>query len=534
MPTVIGAGGGASLRKTAIQVYIQAPPARNSCDTAFADRTQIASLPATWQPSLLSSLRMWLKADDLTGADGSTVPAWDDATGAGFSPTAGNSPSIKTAFLNSKNVIEFDAATSDYFTIPAGTFAGIGEGSVFFVAKRRADPPGLTTSAGPVIGEVGSHIDESNYPWVTGIVYDDFLSANWHTVGDPGDLSAWHLGSFQSKASDWRYAFNGTDSFTTTSNTFGTTGAGYIGRNTTGQNFDGYIAEVVAFSSFLTTDERQKVEGYLAHKWGLAANLAADHPYKAAPPPAVVADASISGMAGLTFAGSASSAATGALGGSSLLSAKANASISGLAPVGGSANFSFSGSATALGSVFFTASSSLSTVAAASLAGRGVLAGFCPTAFSLAGTVSGRGTLGGTSATAFGTAATVRGVVNAVGVTSLSLSSSAVSAGRGDVVGSAALSFNLSGSAEGSAPGDLSGLASVSLTAAGNITAIAGLSGQADFQLEASAGLTAIFVERPKRFVLRGSDLEMQSSSSRTYAGGLRGRGRSYGGRRGR
>lgn len=42
--------------------------------------------------------------------------------------------------------------------------------------------------------------------------------------------------------------------------------------------------ETVVFSSAPTTDIRQKTEGYLAHKWGLTANLPADHPYKTNPP----------------------------------------------------------------------------------------------------------------------------------------------------------------------------------------------------------------------------------------------------------
>jgi hypothetical protein len=37
-------------------------------------------------------------------------------------------------------------------------------------------------------------------------------------------------------------------------------------------------------STPLSTTDRQKLEGYLAHKWGLAANLPADHPYKSAAP----------------------------------------------------------------------------------------------------------------------------------------------------------------------------------------------------------------------------------------------------------
>jgi len=54
------------------------------------------------------------------------------------------------------------------------------------------------------------------------------------------------------------------------------------------QNLTGFsnsnISEVVVCNRNLTTVERQKLEGYLAHKWGLTANLPSDHPYKTVGP----------------------------------------------------------------------------------------------------------------------------------------------------------------------------------------------------------------------------------------------------------
>ena len=54
-----------------------------------------------------------------------------------------------------------------------------------------------------------------------------------------------------------------------------------IGGNALGvQNIDGYIAEFVAFLD----PEEEKIEGYLAHKWGLSYLLPASHTYKTSPP----------------------------------------------------------------------------------------------------------------------------------------------------------------------------------------------------------------------------------------------------------
>ena len=43
---------------------------------------------------------------------------------------------------------------------------------------------------------------------------------------------------------------------------------------------DGYIAEFLLISNTISESERQKVEGYLAWKWGLEADLVAGHPYE--------------------------------------------------------------------------------------------------------------------------------------------------------------------------------------------------------------------------------------------------------------
>ena len=53
-------------------------------------------------------------------------------------------------------------------------------------------------------------------------------------------------------------------------------------RNNAGPNrgWRGIICEVIAFNTKLSDENRQKVEGYLAHKWGLVSDLPPSHPYK--------------------------------------------------------------------------------------------------------------------------------------------------------------------------------------------------------------------------------------------------------------
>jgi hypothetical protein len=47
----------------------------------------------------------------------------------------------------------------------------------------------------------------------------------------------------------------------------------------------GPIYEIISYSGFIDTVQRQQIEGYLAWKWGLQGSLPANHPYKSSPIP---------------------------------------------------------------------------------------------------------------------------------------------------------------------------------------------------------------------------------------------------------
>ena len=51
-----------------------------------------------------------------------------------------------------------------------------------------------------------------------------------------------------------------------------------------GEQSDCDAAEIVLYNVVLTTTQIQLIEGYLAWKWGLQANLPSGHPYKSASP----------------------------------------------------------------------------------------------------------------------------------------------------------------------------------------------------------------------------------------------------------
>ena len=54
--------------------------------------------------------------------------------------------------------------------------------------------------------------------------------------------------------------------------------------SSTSNDYGGDLAELLIFSRQLSSSEEQKVEGYLAHKWGVANTLDSNHTYKDVPP----------------------------------------------------------------------------------------------------------------------------------------------------------------------------------------------------------------------------------------------------------
>ena len=70
----------------------------------------------------------------------------------------------------------------------------------------------------------------------------------------------------------------------------------YFGRDsTTGRYSNVDFGEILIVGGTLAADDRQRIEGYLAHKWQLAGNLPEDHPHKASAPGELFASAALAG-----------------------------------------------------------------------------------------------------------------------------------------------------------------------------------------------------------------------------------------------
>jgi hypothetical protein len=246
--------------------------------------------PPLWTPADLGSkLVMWQKADTLAGAGGSSLASWADASGNSRNLTAAAAqPTVKAAGLNGLKTVQFVAASSQYFDAPAAMLSALSAGAAFVVFKINTDPPGTTAVSGAPLDDWGSDSSGDHGPWVDGHWYSTFGTSARKDVSPVTASTAFRILGLRSAASDWRMDIDGTNVFTTGTNTVGWGADPQVAFSTNGTGYmDGEIAEIVFCNDFLTTTEKEKVEGYLAHKWwgaGALNPLPGGHTYKSAAP----------------------------------------------------------------------------------------------------------------------------------------------------------------------------------------------------------------------------------------------------------
>jgi hypothetical protein len=208
-------------------------------------------------------------------------PSANNATQA----TSGNRPTYRTNVVNGKPAVRFAAASGQFFNLP-DLMNAQAAGTAFFIAKITADPPAGSASCGPVLGDWGTNGSANVWPYIDGHILEDFGSTTRPDLGDPAvNLADWHIASIVTAFGDWRLYLNGTLFYSSGTNSVAWKSTPLIGKTAEfAAALDGDVPEIVVYSGALATLNRQRVEGYLAWKYGQQAKLPVGHPYKNAAP----------------------------------------------------------------------------------------------------------------------------------------------------------------------------------------------------------------------------------------------------------
>lgn len=257
-----------------------------------------SSAPVNWTPAKLPNLALWLDAADSSTItlNGSTVSQWRDKSGNGrhaSQNTAANQPTYTANGLNGKPVVTFDGS-NDFMAFQTA-FGTVTEFNAVIVWRTDASGVGnfdylyqigdgsnalSLNAASPTAGSFNG-----NYYGLTSATTPSALDFNTaavfnaaaitsHRIGTGTTHNLWVNGSARTVPS-WPSSLN-VDSSNSGLGRFINNNAHFL---------QGYIAEIVfVTNSALSTADRQLLEGYLAWKWALEANLPSGHPFKNTPP----------------------------------------------------------------------------------------------------------------------------------------------------------------------------------------------------------------------------------------------------------
>ena len=243
-----------------------------------------------WVPSDVSGLSVWLDANDagtFTFGTGSAVATWGDKSGNAnhvTQATSGNRPTVQTAVLDSKDVVRF-AQGSNQFLAKSSLTNGPGNAACTMAVV-------LKLTATISLEAVWDISDTTNTNRTLLFSNSGGNMQMKSQNGSPAleaftDTTSFHVWSGTSTTTLRRLWRNGTQktdsSATAQASVVGTNlRVGFLFQDV--QSLNGDIAELVLYNTVLSTGDRQKLEGYLAHKWGLEGSLDGSHPYLASPP----------------------------------------------------------------------------------------------------------------------------------------------------------------------------------------------------------------------------------------------------------
>jgi len=247
-----------------------------------------------FQPTSITGCRLWLDgADSTTITTVTGVSQWNDKSGNAYNLTQGSTGSQPTRTGNLLNFV-----SNYYLNIPQAAVNNLSTWSIFFainpisstnwiMAKQKdgvntynvLSMTNNTTNGGTL--QTGS----------TGFLY-------WRSLNNAGQLVS--TGAITTSILQiWNLTFDGTNLYFYKNGVLERTSAGVfaISNDTSATNFtlgvwiqsatiinsgvtNFRLGEMLVYTTGLATSQRQQIEGYLAWKWGLQANLPSDNPFK--------------------------------------------------------------------------------------------------------------------------------------------------------------------------------------------------------------------------------------------------------------
>jgi hypothetical protein len=247
-----------------------------------------------FNPRSIPGCSLWLDPTDSSSFtfSGTTITQWRDKSVNALTGTAQNSPTYTANGLNGYPAITFNG-TNQY--IDFGNNLNMGTSQIYTFAVSKYD----STADGGLVSKGSTRLNAARWllqreggttmRWGVDVGSGAVLATFTDTSTSPRLLTGyWDRSSVYLRQ-------NGTQQSTAVLNSsanLSNTDPLYVGQfgNATGTGpqagmyFFGKMGEILVYLSSLSLAQVEQVEGYLAWKWGLVANLPSNHPFKNAPP----------------------------------------------------------------------------------------------------------------------------------------------------------------------------------------------------------------------------------------------------------
>jgi hypothetical protein len=258
------------------------------------DLGEFIAAGGTWTPSRITT-DLWFDAADASTItlNGSTVSQWNDKSG-----NARNISQVTTAnqptYSGVNSEITFDGSNDILSNASVGATDLV---SVTVIAVVKMNSGGATEDLLMGIGQTSN----------IGKIRTLYRGGNQTTVGFAGwgadvgtSTHSWDIGGGYHIFSGWNTALGASSNIRLSCD--GITPTVHSPNSSLLASVDGFsvgslqgvlvgnyysaisVKEIVVLYSAVTDTNRQLIEGYLAHKWGLQANLPVGHPYKSSAP----------------------------------------------------------------------------------------------------------------------------------------------------------------------------------------------------------------------------------------------------------
>lgn len=254
------------------------PPNKNTTTAAFF-------------PTRLNGLVTWLDAADPLGTGsapptGTPLTTWFDKS---FSGRSGQAAGVTPIYRSESPYGYIDMSGAGYYTIGTNPAVTSNYFTMFVVERVQGGTYGVltggtgaTTNTNNVISYIPANLSGLSWNYINNVL-NVLTGISSFTTAAAQPTRLWSFSFTTSNRSVYQNGFLlGSNTANARLSSWSNATIGYT--SNTNLYYTGQYKEFIMYLGELTSSSRQRVEGYLAWKWGLQSNLASNHPWRNSQP----------------------------------------------------------------------------------------------------------------------------------------------------------------------------------------------------------------------------------------------------------